>query len=181
MLELLTIVLASVQPEPPKTVNDQVLGEPADFSTNGPATVCLRELAVSASVGETVALTYSGIHNGSLKWDGVDGSIEFRQSESWLPPRNRGRLVGNHGGFAIYYKRENGTPAYLAFRPDEDGEQRLDTRISGTALDGSKRDESLLARLLASGAPSPKCDRTYAYGWGVIMGEESVISGPSND
>ena len=181
MLELLTMILASAQPEPPRTVNDQVLGGAADFSTNGPAIVCLRELAVRASTGETVALAYSGIHNGTLRWDGVDGSLAFRQSESWLPPRTRGRFIGNHGGFAIYHKRENGKPAYLAFRPDEDGKQRLDTRIVGTALNGSKRDESLLARLLASEASSTKCDRTYAYGWGVIMGDESVISRPNND
>lgn len=181
MLALLTMMLASAQPEPPRTVNDQVLGDAADFSTNGPAIVCLRELAVSASAGETVALAYSGIHNGTLKWYGGGGSIEFHQSEIWLQPRNRGRFMGNHSGFAIYHKRENGKPVYLAFRPDEDGEQRLDTRIIGTALDGSKRDESLLARLLASGASSPQCDRTYAYGWGVILGEESVVSGPSND
>jgi hypothetical protein len=173
-------LLAGTQPEPPRTVNGAVLGTAEDFSTTGPAIICMRELAVEAGAGETVYLGYSGIHNGTLRWQGPQGAIEFKQSESWQPPRGRGRLVGEFGHYSVYRKRDS-ADLYLAFLAGEEGEMRLDLRIAGGALDGSKRDEPLLKRLLQHSGRSPRCDRTYAYGWGMIMGDESVVSEPGNE
>lgn len=178
MLDIISLLLAGPAAEPPRTVNGQVLGAAADFSTAGPATVCMRELAVRAAAGENISLVYSGIHNGSLRWDGAAGSIEFSQSEAWKQPRRKGRPIGDAGGFALYRSREDGKIAYLAFRMGEDGEY-LDTRIDGQALDGSKNDRALLARLLQSSGNN--CDRRYNYGWGVILGDEAVISETAND
>ena len=178
MLDIISLLLVGAAAEPPKTVNGQVLGTATDFSTAGPATVCMRELAVQAAAGENVSLVYSGIHNGSLRWDGAAGSIEFNQSEIWKPPQRKGQLVGDAGGFTLYRSREDGKITYLAFRTGEDGEY-LDTRIDGKALDGSKNDQALLARLLRSSGHN--CDRRYNYGWGVILGDEAVISEATND
>jgi len=172
--------LVGTQPEPPRTVNGAVLGAVDDFSSSGPAIVCMRELAVEAAAGEAVYLGYSGIHNGTLRWEGPQGVIEFKQSESWLPPRRRGQLIGKFGGYTVYRKREKGD-LYLAFLAGEGAEPRFDLRIAGSALDGSKRDEPLLNRLLQHSGTSARCDRSYAYGWGVIMGDESVVSGPGDE
>jgi len=178
VLDILFFLVAASPAEPPKTVNGQILGAAADYSTPGPATVCMRDLAIRAEAGENISLAYSGIHNGSLRWDGAAGSIQFNQSEIWAKPRRMGRPIGDVGGFAMYRTQEGGEITYLAFRAGEDGES-LDTRIVGSALDGSKNDKPLLARLLPSSGSN--CDRRYNYGWDVILGDESVISETAND
>ncbi len=170
--------LVALSAEPPKTVNGQVLGAAADYSTLGPATVCMRDLTIRAAAGENISLVYSGIHNGSLRWDGATGSIQFNQSEIWAKPKRKGRLVGYVGDFAMYLSREDGEPVYLAFRAGEDGES-LDTRIVGSALDGTKKDKPLLERLVQSSGRN--CDRRYNYGWDVILGDESVIAETADD
>lgn len=138
----------------------------------------MRDLVVHAAAGENISLAYSGIHNGSLRWEGAAGAIEFHQSEIWKQPRRKGRPIGDAGGFTLYRTREDGKTTYLAFRTGVDGEY-LDTRIVGQALDGSEKDKAMLTRLLQWNGKT--CDRRYNYGWGVILGDEAVISETAND
>ena len=66
-------------------MNDIVIGEPDDFVTAGPASVCMREMVVTPWSGEKAYLTYSGIHNGSIRLVLADGDyVEFTYGEIFL-------------------------------------------------------------------------------------------------
>jgi hypothetical protein len=87
------LLLLSLQTaaEPPRTVNDAVLGPAESFTTPGPATVCMRQLVIRPRTGQRVQLLYSGIHAGTLRLYLEDGRyVDFMDGEIFVDRRQRG-------------------------------------------------------------------------------------------
>lgn len=171
---LILALLAQLQAEPPKTVNDEVLGEAKDFTTAGPARVCIGPMAVTASTGATVQLLYSGIHNASLRLATGATFTDFHFGEIWARPPRLGRVVFQQGDFTVRRIYSEKTISYGIFTTGGPAKKpRLTVRVEGKGLSGGQADRALLSAVSLDGT-SAKCDRTYQYGWPVVLGEVPV-------
>jgi len=176
----LTLLFAGAQLEPPKTVNGIILGKAEDFTTPGPARVCMRELMITARSGESVSLGYSGIHHGTLRLNRGRSWVEAALGEIWAQPAQRGDVIERRD---LSYVADSSTETKLRYglyaHDDFYGEHRALVWIEGPSLTGDERDRSVLRRIELRSDRSPPCDVTYNFGWPVIFGEEPVIESKS--
>lgn len=176
MLVFLIALLAAVQLEPPRTVNDQILGTAEDFTTVGPSRVCMDGLMVTAVPEESVSLNYAGIHWGVLRLNRGKSWVDASLGDTWAQPQQRGEVIERRTGSYIADVSDNETLKYGVFAPDElEGEYRLVARIEGPALTGDERDRFILRRIEIRGQQSPACDVTYHYGWNMLFGKEPLV------
>lgn len=172
------VAFALAVEEPPRTVNDQVLGIAADFTTAGPARVCLNDLAVLAPDGSSVQLLYSGIHSGTLRLTSGKSYFDIRVGDAWAEPRDRGSVVARGDGYFIRAHVDEPPLKYLVYRNTEYG-FRPTAWIEGPRLRGYPLDKAILRQLEFQRADSTPCDRTYRFGWSVIFGDEPLSEGRS--
>ena len=178
MMLLLLLSIAAAQVEPPRTVNGAVLGSAADFATRGPAQVCMREIAITAREGEVAYLGYAGIHSGTLRLVIGEKYVDFMHGESWGVPKRELRPVAERSGYRIAREREGKRRyAILVSRPDAPEQEKVLVWISGTAVAGSAGRLGLVDRLRVQMPAATGCQRTYAYGWDMLLGEEPVRTG----
>jgi hypothetical protein len=172
----LSVLLLAAQSaaEPPRTVNGIILGTAEDFSTVGPATVCLRELVIRPKAGQTVQLTYSGIHHATLRLILADGKyVDFTDGEIFKDQRRLNQpATWRRAGFEIY--RLRGTRGKKSYQIEGVGRKTDDyspprIMVEGTAIAGSNGDLDLFALVDVADAASVLCDARYAYGWDVIL------------
>lgn len=165
----------AAQVEAPTTVNGSVLGKAEEYRTDGPGRVCIRDMVVTVKPGQAAYLAYAGIHNGTIRL--IEGTrlADFRYGEIWKRPKRLGRRIDTRGGSVILRKPFEHKLAYLVAVPDADAEGQLKPRIwiSGSLLTGGKDDITLLEQVSVGTAPTG-CDRTYAFGWSMVFGEEPV-------
>jgi hypothetical protein len=172
---LLPLALALQAAPPAKTVNDAELGPAEQFTTAGPATVCLREMVVHASEGETVQLAYSGIHHASLILTLGNGeTIELTEGEIFSDRRKRGqRVEWQQTGMALYrVDRIEGVEYQIEGQAIADrwaSAPRAFTK--GNGLRGDESDRMRLKGLSFESADAARCDRRYDYGWDVLLGD----------
>ena len=75
LASLAGLALAVQEIAPPRGVNDSVLGTAEEFRVPGPARVCLISTTIDLLPGENAYLDYLGIHNGSIRVVGPQGSF----------------------------------------------------------------------------------------------------------
>jgi len=180
-LGILALLALAQTGEPARTVNGAELGPAADFTVEGPATVCLRELVIRPKAGQSVQLAYSGIHHGALRLGLADGtSLEFTEGESFRDQRSAGqRQLWRQTGmelFALGLSAEG--PRYQMEGRGTKTRWNSTPRgfVSGPALRGDRRDRAILAGATFEPPDKVQCDRRFEYGWGVILGEEALDS-----
>lgn len=175
MIGVVALLAAQAAVEPPKTVNDIEIGTPEDFATPGPATVCIRDMAVSPREGETAYLAYSGIHFATIHLVLADGdAADFTLGENFidLHKPGQGPMIQN-GDIRVYFFEQGPEVSYQVharFETDEgDRGWTPRVRVEGSALGGNRRDRDIFRRLSLDGESRPNCDRRYDFGWGVIL------------
>jgi len=166
------LALAVQEVEPPRGVNDSVLGTAEEFRVPGPARVCLISTSIDLLPGENAYLEYLGIHNGSIRVVGPHGSFTVMEGEAWREPRG-GRLEQDRRGRTITRYRRDGRPRYLLYARSASSRGRGSPRkwVEGDAFDRS-RDRAILDRVNIASAGPAGCRRRFTYGWDTITMEE---------
>lgn len=138
----------------------------------------MREMALQASAGETIYLQYAGIHSGSLTLVTGSGTTEFSHGEILARPKAKGRLFESSDRVRIFRTKREGKIAYLVWllRPDYNQKPSWEPRIwvTGTGISGNDADREILSKLKIELNGQNDCDRTYAYGWGMLFGDEPL-------
>lgn len=185
MLMALIAVLTQGAVEPPRTINGIELGAAERFATPGPATVCMSEMVIALREGETAFLAYSGIHSGRIRLVRKDGRFaEFAVGDAWRDARRAGQgPVFRKASMRIYLTTDGQDIRYQLHDVPRtewsDGSARPLISISGSALVGNAADDDLLQRISFDWDHTVTCDRSYNYGWSVIMGYDPIDAGPS--
>jgi hypothetical protein len=182
MIGLLIMLAAQAAVEPPRTVNGIEVGRPENFATHGPARVCMRDMVLSPREGETAYLSYSGIHNGGLRLVlANDEDIEFTLGEIFIDQRRADQGPTFRTPEMRVYLIERGSEVFYQIHGRvevDDGEWRWRplVNVEGSALGGNRRDDDIFRRLSLDGDKGAHCDRRYNFGWGVILGDETIDS-----
>ena len=174
-LSLVTALLTLVtQPadaqEPPRGVNDSILGTAEEFAVSGPSRVCLMHTSVDVRPGETAYLDYLGIHHGGFRVTGPRGTFHVLEGDAWTEPRG-GQLVPDLRGRRVERHRREGRVRYLIYgASDYDPNQESpQVWVEGDAL-GRSRDLAILARINVRQDDLASCRRRFVYGWETILG-----------
>jgi hypothetical protein len=164
MLGAILLVAALQTPEPPRTVNDVVLGTAEEFATRGPARVCLMHTGIDLLAGETAYLDYMGIHSVSVRVVGPSGTFRVRVGP-WAEPRSPFRTVRRTRDMEIERHRVDGRSRYLFYArfEGEEGMHRV-AWVEGDALDGSSRDRRIYERINVNLTDIGSCQRRFVYG-----------------
>jgi hypothetical protein len=174
MVLQLLLLLAAQAPEPPRTVNDQVLGKAEDFLTSGPARVCIRDTSVDIERGETAYLHYLGIHSGGIRVEGSNGTFLVMDNEMLRVPKRRVVWDTDRSGRESARHYSEGELSYLLFARGSASQARPRVRVSGDALGRSTaRDEAILKRIESHDRQPAGCARRFDYGWDLLLGEDS--------
>ncbi len=152
----------------PTTVNGASLGKAESFRTDGPATVCMRNMKLTVEAGQSAYLGYSGIHSGKLRLVTGRGSVEFDHGEIFAD-HWRKELLFKAGAAQVYLGQENGDGNYLFVMPAKDGRRRVQVIADGSGFRGNREDYRLLRQVTLGDEDATGCTRTYAYGWGVLL------------
>jgi hypothetical protein len=168
------LLLAAVQPDP-TTVNGDIIGKAKDFTTRGPAHVCMEDIMVTALPGESVSLDYAGIHEGSLRLNRGRSWTEIAVGEIFAQPSEIGEIVLRRDGYHIADLSTYADLSYGLFGPDKYNDQyHLRVWIDGPSLVGDVRDNGVLRRVEVRKDNSPRCDVTYHFGWDMLFGNEPL-------
>lgn len=167
---LLHAAQPAAPPEPPRGVNDSILGTAEEFAVAGPARVCLIHTSVDVEAGETAYLDYLGIHHGSFRVTGPRGT--FRVMEGAFRDSPGGRLVPDLLGRTVERHREEGRPRYLIFgaTSDRPADDHPLAWVDGDAL-GRSRDLNILARVNVEQRNPDSCAERFVYGWDFTAGD----------
>mgnify|MGYP001361429987 FL=1 len=165
--------------EPPTTVNGIELGTAAEFSTVGPAVICMQDMLIRPSEGETVQLLYSGIHFGTLRLTLADATyVDFSVSGSFADHRRkRQKPVAERASFDVYRVRDERKGKFYQIedsRPLDEDDFPSRVVASGTALRADRSDFRLFEQVDLATAGTVPCDVRYDYGWGVILNGDPV-------
>lgn len=156
---------SAAQIPPPRTVNDLVIGTAEEYTTAGPARVCMDNLMITARSGESVSLNYSGIHGGKLRLNRQNSWIDVSLSEIFRQPANRGPVILRHAADYVADASDETRLRYgLYGRSDFYDDLRLLALSEGPSFVGDERDDSVLRRIELRRLDSPPCDVTYDFG-----------------
>ncbi|MEP3421520.1 MAG: hypothetical protein ABJN35_07290 [Erythrobacter sp.] len=176
IFSILAFLVMGQSGEPARTVNGDELGPAERFTTEGPATICMRELVIRPNSGDSVQLVYSGIHSGTMRIFLSDGSeIDVVHGDNFRDQRS---LLDDpewvQTGMRIYRANSLGNVRYQFEGSGKEGEAGSHSRgfISGNRLNGSENDRRIIAMVTIEDPNSVECDARYQYGWTVILGEE---------
>ncbi len=172
----LFVLAAAQSSEPARTVNDGELGPADRFTTHGPATICLRELVVRPAAGQSVQLTYLGIHFGSVQLNLADDEqIEFTHGDNFRDHRDRGQSPSWRQKRMGFYRvaDEDGAVRYQiegrGIRTEYDARPRV--MVTGAKLAGNRSDKKQFDMVSFEDPDSVECDVRYEYGWGMLLGD----------
>jgi hypothetical protein len=170
----LLLLSAQSGAEPARTVNGQELGPAEQFTTPGPATVCMRQLVLRPRAGERVLLNYSGIHNGTLRLILKSGSyVDFTDGEIFIDQHKRGEApVTARADMDIYLVRDQRPE--VRYQLEGTGRRTEDyapprVMVTGPGLVADRVDDRLFDEVSFADPKAVKCDRRYQYGWGVLL------------
>lgn len=173
---LLTVALAQQAPEPPRTINNGVLGAAAEFATRGPARVCLTRTSIDVLADETAYLDYLGIHSGSIRVESPRGSFLVQEGDAWAEPRSEFQVVRQNADLEIERHRERRRSRYLFYGRSEyeSARTRRVVWLEGSALTGSSRDATIYRRINVNLGEDAACNRRFNWGWGWLTGNEPM-------
>lgn len=167
----MVVLLALTQAEPPRTVNDQVIGSAEEFRRRGPASICLHSTRFRLDAGETSELDYLGIHNGRIRIKTSRGDLLISEGDAWAEPRRSLRVFDTDTGFVKRAGAGKKT-RYLIYAPtDYSSRPTARVWVSGTAISGNERDLKILDRIEVTKEEPKDCDQRFGYGWDFILGE----------
>ena len=171
------VAAGAAEPPVPRTVNDIVLGEAADFESVGPAQICTDKLKFVLRQGERAYLEYSGIHDMRIAISGKFGVLKISEGDAWAKPRNRNGLVLHTPDLKFYDVGDDHEYRYLAYGKTtySDGDFIPLIWVDGDALIGNRSDRKLLRRLELRDDTIGGCSVTYGYGWDVVMDGAPII------
>lgn len=171
MLLALLTSLALQQVEPPRTVNDAVIGTAEQFRTPGPSRICLLRTVIDVRRGETAYLDYLGIHWGAVRILGPRGTLIVKEGDSWAEPRSARYSVDSLER-RIARVREQGAVRYLIYGRSEfaRGGERPVVWVEGDALAGRDWDYQTLERIDLNLRTRSQCERRFLYGWEALLG-----------
>ena len=178
-ISLLSFAFLLVAAAPmPKGVNDAVLGTPEQYSFHGPGRVCLREASIEIAKDEVAYLKYSGIHFQTVEIEGPKGSRELKEGEAWAKPKKQTSLFAKNSDMSIFEVGDDTEFRYLIYAKNRysDGKQVPLIWVDGSALKGDETDKALVSRLNIGSLPFKQCGIQYNYGWGVLMGDEGMVT-----
>jgi hypothetical protein len=165
------LLLFAAQPDP-TMVNGNVLGKAADFTTAGPARVCMDNLMVTALASESVTLDYSGIHAGSLRLNRGRSWIKITLGDIFRQPREQGEVIVRKPNFYIAEASSKTDLRYGLYAPDKDhADYRLKAWIDSQSFTGDTQDDVILRRIEMRNENSPPCTLTYHFGFDVLFGK----------
>jgi hypothetical protein len=175
MMLLFAIVLAQAVPaiEPPRGVNDSVIGTVEQFKVAGPARVCMVQGGIDLIAGETAYLSYLGIHAGKLRIVGPANDFSVSEGDIWAAPRTKRHGVKGAELLNVARFGSKDRPRYAVygrtdFSPDKD---RLMIWVDG--LRGGAEDVGFLQRIRATVTAKESCQRRFVYGWFFDEDEEN--------
>ena len=170
----LLLLAAQSAAEPARTVNGAELGPAEQFTTRGPATVCMRELVIKPRAGQAVQLSYSGIHAGTLRLFLENGQyVDFSDGEIFVDQRQRGESpVDKRPTMEIYLVRDQRPE--VKYQLEGTGTRTNDyspprVLVSGPGLVADRTDDRLFEEVSFAEPERVTCDRRYEYGWGVLL------------
>jgi hypothetical protein len=169
---LLTVAFlaAASQVPAPTTVNGERLGTAEQFTTIGPARVCMNNVMVTAERGESITLGYSGIHNGSLRLNQGKQWADVVVGEIFAQPRERGEVIERRRNSYIADASTDLELRYGLFAYDDIYKRYQPlVWISGPSLEGGNSDRSILRRIEVRTQNTAPCDVTYRFGWDVLL------------
>jgi len=190
MLSLLLLMQAI---ETPKTVNGQELGAIEDYRTDGPARICLANVALDLKENEQGYLQYSGIHHASMIIVTDGKAIEFFHRDSGASlSGNNSKLWWAEGNYNLWQSKINGKAGYtfVGHHNDEiDGVYFGSLRVSSDHFLEASDDEpeaedwhyDFVKRIKIFDGDPPDCLVHYRYGWGVLLGEETLVEKSKSD
>lgn len=170
-LAALLLLAAAQPPEPPRTVNGEIIGKAEDYMIVGPGRVCLGSTIVDLEAGETAWLDYLGIHWRGIRVSGAKGSFQVKMGGAWAEPRGESRFYEDWQGRTIYRGRRDGRPRYLIYGSLDPSEKEWPlVWVEGDAL-GRSRDGSILNRITISRGEPSGCRRQFDPEWDVAPGD----------
>lgn len=182
MVMLMFLLLAAAEPPVPMTVNDQVLGDPSEFETVGPARLCMDSMAIDLAEGEAGYLEYAGIHRGSFKVLAPEAAYSIVFVDYWQENTRRARTVRKGKSWSIKWSGSKKQPIFHMFVDYDKGEGAISIgTIKPNAPRAWEAHREFLDRLTLSPEFIENCDRRYAYGWPMLMGDKPLSSKPNEN
>lgn len=171
---VLLLLAAQSAAEPARTVNDQELGPAEEFTNDGPAVVCMRDLVIRPRAGQSVQLGYSGIHAGTLRLFLENGKyVDLTDGEIFRDQRRAGQgPAERRDDMRIFLVADEGSD--VRYQLEGTGEETTDyspprVMVDGPGLAGNRSDHAVFEVVSFERPESVQCDRRYAYGWGVLL------------
>ena len=165
------LALAAAAPEPPKGVNDSVIGTAEQFRREGPKSICLENTKFELVRGESSFLAYLGIHAGSIRVVGPKGEIKITEGDAWAKPKKTTRVYDTKNGF-VERSGRGSRSRYLIHAPSDFAEGLVPrVWVEGSAIRGTHADRQILDRLEVTAESPAKCDQRFGYGWDTLLGE----------
>jgi len=144
---------------------------------------CAEQTAFILAPGEQLRSVAPGIHIGTASVDTPRGSLIIRDGHHWAEPKSIDEDILLQSGVRIVKATMRGSsegPTYAVYgRLDGrhwgdriSSDERVVAWISGRALQGNRRDDTILERIRVFPLDSLKCTFRLNYGWDVILGDE---------
>ncbi|RED15189.1 hypothetical protein [Parasphingopyxis lamellibrachiae] len=173
MLPIVTFLAFSFQAvEAPRTINSVELGNLADFTIEGPARLCVGDMAVDLESEETAYVQYLGIHNASVIVADPRRSYELNISDNFADPADSAQMVSQTHR-ALLTQHGNGTRARFLYSSWNVDLNEFSPRIW---IDDEQVRRPRIARQIfgkisfVDDQPA-NCDRIFVYGWEALFGD----------
>jgi hypothetical protein len=137
----------------------------------GPSSLCFKYSRFDLVEGESAADFGAGTETMSLKVTARTGSFRIGESEIYVQPRRRGRLVFSAEGTSIYRTEQGSDVGYAVYGHADflgDGDRHI-VSLSGPSFTGGKGDAAIYRRVRIGDFSATKCGMRYLYGWDVIL------------
>jgi hypothetical protein len=137
----------------------------------GPSSLCFKYSRFDLVEGESAASLGAGTETMSLKVTGRTGSFRIGESEIYVQPERKGRLVYSADGTSIYRAGRGREVHYAVYGHADflgDGDRYI-VSLSGSSFTGGKGDAAIYRRVRIGDFSATKCGMRYLYGWDVIL------------
>ena len=136
----------------------------------GPKRICLNYIAFDLNEGERIMSFAAGTETAYLTVERGGSSLDIGESQIYVQPRHRGKLVQQGNGVSIY--RRKGASYRIYGQADFLGpNERYLANISGSAADAD-----LLKSVGMVSADRAGCERSFVYGWEYMLSDNAETS-----
>lgn len=146
--------------------SENLLERPID----GPKRICLNYVAFDLKEGEQVVSFSAGTESAYLTVKSAGSSFNVGESQIYVQPRHRGKLVQRTGGASIYRGKK---AKYLIYGQVDflgAGERYL------ANISGEEANADLLKRFGMVGIDRTGCEQSFVYGWEYMVPDDGEAS-----